>query len=165
MAKLFEDLLNENGIDLHPVQDLAHAIATGKKVSGKSRDFLSFVMTGRSDSEVQWRAIGESLLADKIGSPVVWVGYEWVTFRVPGGTYTPDFMYIFENGSVAFVEIKGSKKQRGYTTTRQKLRATATLNPWFYFFEVVGRGMNWQIESIEPEERFVQNIIEVGGIN
>lgn len=161
MAKLFEDLLSENGIDVKPMQDLARAIATGKRVSGKSRDFLSFVMAGRSATEVKWRAVGSALLESEIGSPVVWSGYEWITFRVPGGTYTPDFMYIFENGRIAFVEIKGSKKQRGYTNTRQKLRATATLNPWFYFFEAVGEGLSWEIESIEPEERFVQNIVDI----
>lgn len=160
MSKTFEDLLSANGIDVEPMQALARALTQGKKVTGKSRDFLSFVMAGRSKSEMQWRGIGDAVMQDEVGSPVVWSGYEWVTFRVPGGMYTPDFIYIFENNEIAFVEIKGSKKQRGYVSTRQKLRATASLNPWFYFFEAVGSGSNWNVELVEPELRFVENIIK-----
>lgn len=160
MAKLLEDLLSENGLDVYPMQDLARAIARGKRVSGKSRDFLSFAVAGRSSHEMQWRGVGSALLEDELGSPVAWSGYEWLTFRIPGGLYTPDFMYIFENGEFAFVEVKGSKKQRGYVSTRQKIRASASLNPWFYFFEAVGKGLSWEIEQIKPEERFVQNIVD-----
>jgi len=161
MAKLLEDLLGANGVDVSPMKDLAHALVTGGRVSGKSREFLSFVMAGRSGAEMQWRSVGGAILETEVGSSVVWVGYEWITFRVPAGKYTPDFMYIFENGEIAFVEVKGTKKQRGYVSTRQKLRAVATLNPWFRFFEAVGGRMAWEVERIKPEVGFLQNIIDV----
>ena len=161
MTKILEELLSSNGVNLRPLNDLAIALSQGKRLSGKSREMLSFVLSGRSNEESQWQRIGASILSQEVGSPVVWEGYEWIAFRVPGGIYTPDFMYIFENSEIAFVEVKGSKRQRGYVTTRQKLRATAALNPWFHIFEVVGKGTNWDVERIVPDAGFIQNIVSV----
>lgn len=159
MTKTLEELLSSSGVSLRPLNELAVALSQGKRLSGISREVLSFVLAGRSTHENQWQRIGASVLSQEIGSPVIWEGYEWIAFRVPGGIYTPDFMYIFENGEIAFTEVKGSKRQKGYVTTRQKLRATATLNPWFYFFEVVGKGVDWEIEQVKPEPGFIQNIV------
>jgi hypothetical protein len=161
MTKTLEELLSSNGVDLRPLTELAIALSQGKRLSGKSREVLSFVLAGRSSHEVQWQRIGAAIMEGEVGSPVTWQGYEWLSFRVPGGTYTPDFMYIFKTGEMAFVEVKGSKRQQGYVTTRQKIRATATLNPWFYFFEVVGKGTDWEVELVTPDVGFIQNIIEV----
>jgi hypothetical protein len=86
--------------------------------------------------------------------------YEWITFNVPGGKYTPDFFVLFSDGTVAFVEVKqeaisraGNKYYAGksYRDSRSKLRASAELNPWFKFYMAVYNSRDgWRFEDIIP---------------
>jgi hypothetical protein len=86
--------------------------------------------------------------------------YEWMTFNVPGGKYTPDFFVIFSDGTMAFIEVKqeatsksGKKYYAGrssYRDSRSKLRATAELNPWFKFYMAVYSRDGWRLEDIIP---------------
>lgn len=101
-------------------------------VSGELRKFLGNV---RSRTEERWAQVGKFLIAEKFNCAVIFEGYEWMTFHVPGGSYTPDYVYILENGSVVFVEIKGSGRQKNYRDARSKLRSAAAVNPWFIFCE------------------------------
>ena len=75
--------------------------------------------------------------------------YEPITFNLAGNKYTPDFMHLTDRGEVVFVEIKGSKRQRGYRDARSKLRLAKATHPWFTFVECIGRSDNWTVEIIE----------------
>lgn len=100
---------------------------------------------------------GYLLLADIVASIDV-VLYEWMSFNIPGGKYTPDFFVRFSDGSIAFVEVKqesiskSGKKYYGasYRDSRSKLRATAELNPWFKFYMAAYSRNGWKIEQIIP---------------
>ena len=89
--------------------------------------------------------------------------YEWVTFRLPGGTYTPDFMVILSDGRLVFIEVKESAYAKGYRDSRSKLRSAAALNPWFYFvMAVYGRkGNSWRMEVIPSNDKGFRNGIEI----
>lgn len=74
--------------------------------------------------------------------------YEPVTFHIPGGAYTPDFMYILPTGQTVFVEVKGSTKQKNYRDARAKLRASAYIYRMFTFCEVRPERGSWTVEVI-----------------
>ena len=102
----------------------------------------------RSDAERSWAASGNHYLLSHYGVTVVKTYYEPFTVNLPGGRYTPDFMHILGNGQIVFVEIKGSKAQKGYRDARSKLRAAAELHPWADWIEAVGSS-RFEIERIE----------------
>jgi len=72
---------------------------------------------------------------------VISVTYEPVRFAIPGGFYTPDFYVkgIKEDGSISLIhiEVKGSRHQRGYRTSRQRLGSAASLYPEYIFIMVL----------------------------
>lgn len=103
---------------------------------------------------------GYILLRDTVaaGVSVEVLVYEWITFNIPGGKYTPDFFVIFSDGTIAFIEVKqeyttkSGKRNiagRSYRDSRSKLRATAELNPWFNFYMAVYNN-GWRLEKIVP---------------
>ena len=94
--------------------------------------------TYKSNQEAEYAKIGALLIADEFGQPVVLTMYEPMAFYIPGGRYKPDFMHILENGEIVFVEVKGSKKQRGYVSSRQKLRAAAEVFHFFHWCMCIG---------------------------
>lgn len=93
---------------------------------------------------------------------IVFAGYEWVTFSLPGGNYKPDWSFLLDNGRWARVEIKASKMQPGYKDARSKLRAAAALNPWDLFYEFRMRtkaeGGGWFLEFIKPDLAWVSSL-------
>ena len=94
-------------------------------------------------------------IQDYFQSPVMFWGYEWVSFHLPGGSYTPDFMYVLQTGRIVFLEIKGSKRQANYRDARSKLRGAATLNPWFMFCECRIDKNSWVLERIKPDGTWI----------
>ena len=87
--------------------------------------------------------------------------YEWLTFNLPGGKYTPDFGLICTDNSWIFVEVKQetvSKRSgrvfrgQSYRDSRSKLRAAASLNPWCKFYMAAYSRGGWRLEYIEPTE-------------
>lgn len=123
---------------------------------------IKFLQAGRSQTELEWRRIGEILISEQVGSKPIFVGYEWIAFRVPGGSYTPDIAYLFESGKWAFVEVKGSRIQKNYRDARSKLRAVACLNPWFEFYEARNEKRSWQLERIPTDTTLVDGLIKFG---
>ena len=77
-----------------------------------------------------------TIIEGATGQAVVLTMYEPVTFHIPGSNYTPDFLHILADGEQCFVEVKGSKAQRGYRDARAKLRAAADVFPFYSWFEV-----------------------------
>ena len=102
----------------------------------------------KSQVEQDWATFGPMLLYAEYNERVQVMHYEPVTFNLPGGKYTPDFMAILQSGWVVFVECKGSRKQKNYRDARSKLRAAKALHPWFEFVEAVGKGENWEIDIL-----------------
>lgn len=71
---------------------------------------------------------------------VIGQSYEAIRLQVAGGAYTPDFYLKLKKVDhllLVLIEVKGSKKQKGYTNTRIKLNSAAALFPEFAFFEVM----------------------------
>lgn len=93
-----------------------------------------------SHAEAWWDRYGALLIAQELGQPVELTQYHPVTFRLPGETYTPDFLHIMADGGMAFIEVKGSTKQRGYRDARAKLRAAAEMYAWATFYEAIVNG-------------------------
>jgi len=67
-------------------------------------------------------------------------GYESLTFHFGSVSYTPDFVVTLKDSVtgavlVAVFEIKGSKKQKGYKETRQRLNTVAGIFTEYVFVE------------------------------
>ena len=103
-----------------------------------------------SKAELWWDKYGALLLADELGVGIALTQYHPISFYLPGGSYTPDFLHVLADGRLVFVEIKGSTKQRNYRDARSKLRAAAALYRWASFYEViVSRDSVEKIEEIK----------------
>ena len=103
----------------------------------------------KSQSERDWSVFGDMILQDEGLGETAFQVYEAITFHIPGGRYKPDTMHIMTTGDIVFVEVKGSKKGRGYARQRSKLRAATELHPWFTFVEAVGKGESWEVEVMK----------------
>ena len=92
------------------------------------------------------------------------VTYEGKTFHMGAVKYTPDFNLVLWNTDMELddtklvnVEVKGSKKQRGYDQTRAKLKIAAGMYPEYTWIEVVVDAREKVFDSFE--------IIAVGSID
>lgn len=101
-------------------------------------DLDALIPKYKSNAEREWASLGNAILQDHFDTPVAYQHYEPVRFAIPGGKYTPDFLHVLEDGRIVFVEVKGSKKQRGYRSSRQKLRAAAEMYPFFTWVQAIG---------------------------
>lgn len=125
-----------------------------------------------SKAEEWWASQGHFLLGDEVGCQVVLTQYHPLTFHVPGGNYTPDFLHILADGRLCVIEIKAlilknkvisnddgthtvkqvhnSGAQRGYRDARAKLRAAATIFGWATWYEVrIARPGVFELERID----------------
>ena len=103
----------------------------------------------KSKDEAAWAGEGMTVLLGELHSHTAVQLYEPVTFNLPGNRYTPDFQHLLEDGRIVYVEIKGSKHQKGYRDARSKLRAAAELHPWFTWIEARQERGSWIVEVIK----------------
>ena len=123
---------------------------------------VEFFLQARSPYEKKAMLFLPSRVEDATGRKIIFKGYEWQTFSLPGANYTPDWSYLLDDNTWAHVEIKASKFQPGYKDARSKLRAAASLNPWARFYEfrkqTVAQGGGWDMELITPDSAWLQNL-------
>lgn len=146
-------LVNKYGFSLQGIrimQTVTPFLSPSKLVEG----WAGFLLKGDSREEVRWQAMGVPLLEKQYNMPVVLWKPKAFSFNLPGGRYTPDFFYIFENGLRLHVEVKGSRLQAGYRDARAKMRAAATLFWFDNFMLAVWEQGAWQLELIEPDKDF-----------
>lgn len=141
------------------VGDALRGLLTGH-LQPDAAEMLKFLATARSGTEAEWLSQGHIPLIENVtGQKVVFWNYEWVTFRLPGASYTPDYFYLLDNGIQVYVEVKGSKAQANYRDARSKLRAAASLNPWARFFEARVAKRAWDFEEITPDIEFIKALV------
>ena len=87
----------------------------------------------KSKTEEAYALVGAILVMEEFAYDVVLTMNEPMTFRIPGGKYTPDFMHILESGKIVFVEVKKNKHLKSYRDSRAKLRAAAEVFPFFHW--------------------------------
>lgn len=102
----------------------------------------------RSKAEAAWAKVGPLILAADYDARVLFTKHEPLSFNLPGGRYLVDFMHVLDTGQVIFVEVKGSRRMRGYTASRLRLKAAAAVFPFWTFVEAVGGGEDWEIEEV-----------------
>lgn len=117
-----------------------------------------------SKAEAAWADVANLIIYDELGERIIFSGFEWLSFNLPGGRYTPDFFHIAESGQFIIVEVKATKKQGSYRDSRAKLRAAAALNPWATFIMALKlpREDGWDIEIIEPKASIVDGMVRHG---
>lgn len=119
-----------------------------KKSKRKIKDPRPWDTRYKSAEEEEFARLGVTLLGyDFSGAPTS-LRYEPFTLRLASGRYTPDFVLNVGCDLVAIVEVKGSKKQKGYDRTRVKLHEAANTYPEFRFVEARREDGQWVIEEI-----------------
>lgn len=101
----------------------------------------------KSGSERQFALLGRAILREHFDVAVAAMFYEPCRWKIPGGNYTSDFMAVMEDGRIVLVEVKGSRKQKGYRDARSKLRAVAEIYQFFTWIECVEQD-GWTVEVI-----------------
>jgi hypothetical protein len=123
---------------------------------------VEFFLTMRSTYEKKAALFLPARIEAETGRKIIFQGYEWQTFKLPGGRYTPDWSYLLDDNTWVHVELKASKLQPGYADARSKLRATASLNPWYKFYEfrakTIKDGGGFELELIKPDPAWVLNL-------
>src|SRR3990167_7315475 len=99
----------------------------------------------RSHAERDWSLVGAAVLSDELGELTVQQYYEPVTFHIPGGNYTPDFLHVCESGLGIIVEVKDCRYLQSYRDSRAKLRACAEYYP-FFIYVMVNRKEGWKVD-------------------
>lgn len=114
-------------------------------------DVTTLVPRYKSDDEKDFANLGPTILQNHFHAAVLEMRYEPVRFKVPGGSYRPDFLVLLaadvvEHARIVFVEVKGAKQQRGYRDSISKLRAVAELYPWWTWVLVWAK--TWEVEEV-----------------
>ena len=99
------------------------------------------------------KSFAEQLEADKFGGLIVSYRFEAVRLKLADMTYwTPDFYILYPDGSIEFVEVKGSWKAPNQDKSRVKLKVAAEQYPEFRFVAITKRakksGGGWEREEI-----------------
>lgn len=151
----------ENGFAASLESLLRHGVDTVAAEPDIIRAVARFLQAGKSDVELRWRREGTRLVEEMHEKRVIFTGYEWFSYKIPGGSYTADFSYLLENGHWVVVEIKGSRAQGSYRDSHTRLKAAASLNPWHTFYEVVWeRRTGWDVKHIPPDAEFVEAFLQ-----
>lgn len=159
--RALENAVVTYGYTARPLEAIQDFILNDKPFEGEARDWLAFTLAARSNAEVDWQAMGRHVIQDAYQFPVVFEGYEWESYKIPGGSYTPDFLYILSNGQRVCVEVKGSKLQASYRDARARLRVAASLNPWIIFIEADKTRDGWKIETIKADSGLIVSMLNI----
>lgn len=153
------ELIRSYGIDPEAVIRLGEINRGEVEIPRKAASTLTFFLAARSATERKWRETGRVLVEKLFENVVCFAGYEWMGFKLPGGSYTPDWCYLLEDGRWIHIEVKASRFQRSYRDARSKLRAAASLNPWFTFCEARPEEAGWVLEIIAPESEYAMLLL------
>lgn len=90
----------------------------------------------RSKIEEKYANLADVLIQEQLNTDVIETLYEPFTVRLPGAfSYTPDFFHVLEDRRLLIVEVKNSKKQKGYRVTHNKILTAAAMFPYFLWAE------------------------------
>jgi len=151
-----------NGIDTDFIRQLLDFV-TGFEIPtdiAPLEPLGQYLLPSVSREEKEWfEGVGLRVISEKfpeLGAPM-FCGYEWVSFRLPGGSYTPDYSYRFRNGKWIHFEIKGSPFQPNLRDARSKIHIAATVNPWDIFAWAMRKGkVPWEVHVIKPDPGWLQ---------
>lgn len=151
-----------NGVDTDSMRQLLDFI-TGSIVPedfSPLEPLAVYLLPSVSREEKEWiEGVGLRVIEEKFPAygPPMFCGYEWISFKVPGGTYTPDYSYRFRNGKWIHFEIKGSPFQPNLRDARSKIRIAATVNPWDTFAWAMRKGaVPWEVQIVKPDPDWLQ---------
>jgi len=106
----------------------------------------------KSKYEKEWSLIGPTLLLEATGNHYQIVAYEPWSFLLGASKFTPDFLLMSEEGTIAIVEVKGSKHLKSYRDSRSKLAVSSGMFPMFDFWmSTFDRKKGWSMEKMRKE--------------
>lgn len=145
-------LVNKYGFStkaIEAMRTITPYLSLSKVVDGWAKHILA----AESLEERRWHIAGEGvpLLQNHYGEKIVLCKPKAQSYLLPGGRYSPDYLYIFESGLRVIVEVKGSSFQKGYKDAIAKMRAAATLHWYDHFMLVTREAGEWKLEEMKPD--------------
>jgi len=104
----------------------------------------------KSKTEGYWADIGHVYIADEFDARVVHSHYEPFNINLGGHYWKPDFLHILETGQQIIVEVKGTKRHKGFATSLIKIKDAARMFPYWTFVLAVGGAKGFELETINP---------------
>lgn len=158
VRKKTADLVNNYGFSLDAIR-VMQEISPSLPMSKVTEAWARYILNAESLEEQRWKVMGTPLLEEYFGGlKVVFCKPKALSYQLPGGRYTIDFLYIFEDGMRLAVDVKGSKFQKGYKDAVAKIRAAATLHWYDRFMMVMWERGKWQLEEILPDKNFIADL-------
>lgn len=166
VKKKLTDLIDNYGFSTAAIERIKKFSppSTKTQLSLVLKGFAKFLLKAKSSYEKRWLQFDKVVIEDYYETKVQIIRPKPLSFHLPANVYTPDFMYILDNGDTLYIEVKGSEFQHGYRDSVAKLRMTATL---FYFWKFAiampdKNGKNgWKIIPIEPDEEYGGLLLEL----
>jgi hypothetical protein len=154
--KKTSELVNSYGFSIHAIRLMEDMVPYLHPLNKAVDGWAKFLLASESREETRWQALGIPLLEDFYQQKVVLWKPKAITWQLPGARYSPDYLYIFEDGMRLNVEVKGSTFQPGYKDARAKMRMAATLY-WidrFMMVMPVPGTVRWELDEILPDKEF-----------
>lgn len=158
VRKKTSDLVNSYGFSVDAIR-VMERITPRLPMSKVTDVWARYLLNAESLEEQRWKVMGTPLLEEYFGGArVVLCRPKAVSYQLPGGRYTVDFLYFFDDGMRLAVDVKGSKFQKGYKDSVAKIRAAATLHWYDRFMMVMWERGKWQLEEILPDKNYIVDL-------
>lgn len=120
----------------------------------------AFLLPAKSTLEAKFRALGKGLVQDHTGQKVVFSAYEWLSFKLPGGSYKGDYYYMLGDGTWVVVDVKAPNRAAfvSYRGSFAKMRAAATLHPYARFIMAMPdktQPSGWLLKDVPRDQEFM----------
>lgn len=102
----------------------------------------------KNETEASWNDSGDDILFKLWGKKTARHWYEPVTFKVGKVSYIPDFMHVFTDGTLAFIEVKASRFSKWRPTSIAKAKTMAAVYSMFEFWEAIPEKGEWGVKRI-----------------
>lgn len=159
VRKKTSDLINAYGFSTDSIQGM-RLIIPYLPLSKIVEAFAKYLLAAESREEQRWHVNGEDipLIQDYFDQKVALCKPKAQSYNLPGGRYSPDYLYILEDGTRVVVEVKGSKFQKGYRDAVAKMKAAATLHWYDKFMLVMWANGHWELTEILPDKDFITEL-------
>lgn len=158
VRKKTADLVNSYGFSMDAIAAMQNIMPL-LPMSKVTEAWARYLLNAESLEEQRWKIMGSPLLEEYFGGiKIVLCKPKAISYQLPGGRYTTDFLYFFENGMRLSVDVKGSKFQKGYKDSVAKIRAASTIHWYDKFMMVMWEKGKWSLEEILPDSKFVTDL-------
>ena len=160
--KTTPELVNSYGLSISSIRLAEQMTPYLHPLHKVTEGWAKFLLAAESQEEKRWQSQGIPLLEDFYHQKIVLWQPKAVSWQIPGGRYSPDFFYIFEDGMRLHVEVKGNEHQAGYRDAMARMRVAATLR-WYdrFLMAVKETTTTWKLKEVLPDKDYQSDLFTI----